>query len=80
MYESPINVIVQEASEHMEQDLLNNITKLLLRYDIKVDSKELLRALQYDREQYSKGYRDGVTATKKAFQDAMYRVINDPAI
>ena len=38
MYESPIYVIVQEASEHIETDLLNNITKLLLRYDIKVDS------------------------------------------
>ena len=27
-------------------------------YDIKVDKHELLRALQYDRNQYEKGYAD----------------------
>lgn len=39
----------------MEGDILRAVQK----YGINVDKEELLRALQYDRNQYEKGYDDG---------------------
>ena len=38
----------------------DNILKAVIEYDIKVDKGELIRALQYDRGQYQKGYDDAM--------------------
>lgn len=55
MYESPINIIYGQMQTQMEGDIFRAVQS----YGINVDKEELLRALQYDREQYRKGYADG---------------------
>ena len=54
-YESPIRIIASQVEMKMENDVLQAIQ----RYDIQVDKDELIKALNYDRQQYEKGYRDG---------------------
>lgn len=55
MYESPINQILGELQMHLEGETL----KAVQNVGIDVNKEELLKALQYDREQYGKGYKDG---------------------
>ena len=62
-YESPIRMIVGEIETKMENDTLTAIQ----RYGIDVDKEELIKALNYDRGQYDKGYRDGY---EKGYQQA----------
>lgn len=55
MYDSPIEVIIDKAVYSVENEVLN----VVMRAGIRVDQRDLLRALEYDREQYEKGYADG---------------------
>ena len=41
-----------------------NIIRAVQQQSINVDKHELLRALQYDRGQYKKGYQDGMADAK----------------
>lgn len=54
-YESPITLIAGELETKMENDTM----QVIQRYGIEVDKEELLKALQYDRDQYDKGYLNG---------------------
>ena len=54
MYESPIKIIYGQMQTQMKGDIL----KAVMRTDIQVDKDELIRALQYDREQYDRGFAD----------------------
>jgi hypothetical protein len=58
MYESPIGLIQEEMEIYAEGEILRAVQKV----GVNVDKEELLRALAYDREQYVKGYKDGVNA------------------
>jgi hypothetical protein len=53
-YESPIRMIVGEMETKMEADTMS----VIQRYGIDVDKDELIKALNYDRGQYEKGYAD----------------------
>jgi rubrerythrin len=53
-YQSPITMIAQEIETKVENDCV----KAVQRYGFDVDAKELYKALNYDREQYQKGYAD----------------------
>ena len=55
-YISPIDV---EVTMKQEMDLENYIFKVIKSYNIKVDKNELIKALQYDRNQFNKGYDAG---------------------
>ena len=55
MYKSPIEVITAS----MQTDLENQILSSVLKTDVSVDKEELIKALNYDRDQYQKGYADG---------------------
>ena len=59
MYESPISVI-ESAHTEFTIDIENNVYKAIRQIEIDVDKDELIKALAYDRQQYEKGYRDGV--------------------
>ena len=63
-YKSPIEVVVDEMHSQMVCDYENGIMKAIQRYNINVDKEELIKALQYDRQQYEKGYQDGLNADK----------------
>lgn len=55
MYKSPIEMFY--GGLRMEQE--NNILKAVQNVGVNVDRAELIKALQYDRDQYNKGYKDG---------------------
>lgn len=56
MYESPVEVIIDKADFY---SIENEILNVVQRAGIRVDRRELCRALEYDRAQYEKGYADG---------------------
>ena len=67
-YKSPIDIVVGEFQMHAEGEIL----KAVQRVGVNVDKDELLKALKYDRDQYSKGYRDRDGETVRC-KDCKYR-------
>lgn len=57
-YTSPIKVLHTQIQTSIENDIL----KVIEKHGIEVDKDELIKALAYDRDQYNKGYKDGVAA------------------
>lgn len=61
MYVSPIEKIMGDIQSQIIKDeenrLLYHVTQSI---GYKVDKDELIKALQYDRQQYEKGYKDGL--------------------
>lgn len=53
-YQSPIEVFQTQ----MQNQIVGEIYKAVMKVGVNVDKDELLKALQYDREQYQKGYND----------------------
>lgn len=65
MYEDPIERVVEEIqSEIIKQDDEFLMYKVKQAVGYSVDKNELIKALKYDREQYEKGYHDGLNADK----------------
>lgn len=54
-YQSPIEAIYNDIEHNFEDAVFKAIQKV----GIKVDRNELIKALEYDRAQYDKGYSDG---------------------
>lgn len=70
MYDSPIHIyeqpftanyneIVKKMVEEQENQRVDYIMEEVRKIGIVVDKDELIKALQYDRQQYEKGYFDG---------------------
>ena len=59
MYESPIELLVTDIQHQIVKQQDEEIYQAVLHFIPDVDRTELLRALQYDRNQYGKGYADG---------------------
>ena len=59
MYKSPIEKIYSELQTQMVQEDENMVMKAIRKVGVNVDKGELIKALQYDRNQYEKGYEDG---------------------
>ena len=71
MYESPIRLceVADQITEHFNKELEAYTLNVLKKYDIAVDKEELTKALEYDRKQYEKGYKEG-------FYDARELILN----
>lgn len=54
-YSSPIQLILSDIQMKLEDDTCEAVQ----RVGVKVDKDELFKALQYDRDQYHKGFTDG---------------------
>ena len=54
-YQSPVEIVSQNIREKFEGDVM----QIIHSYDIHVAKDELVKALQYDRDQYKKGFADG---------------------
>ena len=59
MYKNPIEKIYSELQTQIVQEDENTVMKAVRNVGVNVDKEELIRALQYDRNQYAKGYDDG---------------------
>ena len=67
MYESPIKIITGKIQTQIDDEIYNAVQNV----GINVDREELLKALEYDRGQYEKGFDDGFAqALEIALQDA----------
>ena len=70
MYESPINQIVNKMMESITEQREDAIvTTISETVGFDIDKQELIKALNYDRKQYEKGYKDA--------KDDMLSVIED---
>ena len=59
MYEAPVTIYETAMQTIMEKREGAIFAKIQSAFDVDVDKAELIRALQYDRDQYNKGYADG---------------------
>lgn len=77
MYQSPIELF---NTDPMVETLKNETDALIVRAvahaDVKVDRDELIKALQYDREQYEKGFSDGVLYEQERLEGAIRKAID----
>ena len=62
MYKSPIEMLMTDIQHQIVKQQEDAIYKAVVNVGVNVDKEELIRALQYDRGQYEKGYRDGLNA------------------
>lgn len=81
MYDDPIIITQRQISSEIikqtEDEIMYEVQRQLM---IDIDKDELLKALQYDRDQYNKGYSDGKTVGYNlGYQQALQEmgVIND---
>lgn len=58
-WESPIAMATKRLSSEIAKKTDETIWNAVLETNVKVDKEELIKALKYDREQYSKGYIAG---------------------
>lgn len=65
MYESPIEMIVNEMTLNFGEQAEENCVKAVQSYGFNVNREELLKALEYDRDQYDRGFEDGYISGKK---------------
>lgn len=64
MYESPINIFVNDIVNRLEEEQESCVMEYIRDIRVDVDKDELIKALQYDRNQYEKGYNDGFNASR----------------
>lgn len=60
LYKSPIDMMMSKTVHEIQAQHEKHILRAVLNVGINVDKEELIKALQYDRGQYDKGYADGV--------------------
>lgn len=79
MWESPINVMeiqdsfVSEIKEKTEEMVFTEIKRI----GIDVNKEELIKALQYDRKKYEKGYSDGYAKAIDEFAERLKPIIDE---
>lgn len=68
-YESPISII-ERITRSATEEVENTITRTVSLYlDVKVDKEELKKALDYDRQQYDKGYKDALAEIREKIEN-----------
>lgn len=72
MYESPINVTIENMITDVRKKQDEAVYRAIQNVGINVNKDELIKALQYDREQYNKGYKDGVREFAKRFEEEFF--------
>ena len=66
MYNSPIEMLITDIQNQIVKQQDEEIYKAVVSFIPNIDKDELIRALNYDRNQYEKGHLDGVAeATPK---------------
>lgn len=63
MYKPPIELVMGNLQHLIEK----NVCRAVAEIGIIVDKYELIKALEYDRGQYDKGYRDGIADFMKHY-------------
>lgn len=71
MYESPIDIqeLTRDIQEKIKQDQEEKVMECICEYGINVDKEELIKALQYDRNQYKKGFADALDRIREEIME-----------
>lgn len=77
MYESPIYSFEKTISMDIGEKYDNLVMTAVKEVGIDVDREELIKALEYDRDQYMKGYRDGEESTRRAIIKDIEKLIEE---
>ena len=82
MYESPITVYTQlnDVLEEVHKKQEEYVYNYLFEIGVNVDKEELIKALQYDREQYTKGYRDGMQKLAERLTEKATSYMNEGSV
>ena len=77
MYQSPIALFKTDPIiETLKTETDEMIFRAVANADVQVDKDELIKALQYDRGQYEKGYSDGVLHEQERLEKAIHKAID----
>jgi len=76
MYESPINLIYGDFQTKVSENNDMVVLKVIQKVGVDVDKNELIRALNYDREQYERGYAEGRNAEYLKRKDMLWDIRN----
>ena len=68
-YKSPIEITIGQFRWEQEKRIEGEVFSAIQEVGINVDREELVKALQYDRDQYRKGYEDGVRANADTVEE-----------
>ena len=60
MYESPLTIVESIANQIVKQKEDRAVYEIRQAIGYNIDKQELIKALQYDRNQYQKGYADAM--------------------
>lgn len=80
-YISPIEIIVSDIGSRIENEILHAVKNVR----VLVDKEELIKALDFDREQYKKGWNNAITkALDETFEihteDGVFRVVQEETL
>lgn len=78
MYKSPIDIVTTDIITEIVKKQERQVLKAVQNVGVNVDKNELIRALNYDRQQYEKGYADGVKEfAERLKQDSIIIDVSD---
>lgn len=78
MYQSPIHELTDKMIAEVNMNYENAVMKAVYQVGFYVDKEELLKALKYDRDQYDKGYEDGVRECTKLIVERLQERLDEP--
>lgn len=76
-WESPIQDFIEKMRIEHERTLESETIKAVRAIDVTVDKEELIKALQYDRNQYEKGYVNGYNAGASNVAEEIFAEIEE---
>lgn len=78
MYESPLEIVQKDYMQMYRKQVDASLSMHLeTNYGINVAPEELMRALNYDRGQYEKGFADGVASVREEGQTCKWTKVED---
>ena len=69
MYVSPIELIINSMYTEEIKQQEDEIYRAIMSYGVNADKDELVKALNYDRQQYEKGYKDAIVEFAEYLKD-----------
>lgn len=80
MYESPVEIYVEPNQNEIDSFVDNEVYKTIMKVGVNVNKEELIKALHYDRDQYTKGYRDGVQKLAERLTEKATSYMNEGSV
>lgn len=70
-YESPINIVQQLVQTDVAENVDKQVYTAIHQVGVVVNKDELIKAINYDRNQYEEGYKNGYKKAKEDLKTAL---------